>query len=76
MIELTKRLQKSLNRINKCGGVVLIRHTSMGSVDYQLPNGGGLSQNTISKLRAAGRLVPGKDGLFGGDEQTLHVVAA
>lgn len=76
MIKLTKRLEKSLSRINKCGGIVLIHHTSMGSVDYQLQNGGGLSPNTISNLRAAGRLIPGQDGLFGGDEQTLHVVAA
>lgn len=76
MIELPKRLEKSLTRIKKCGGVVLIHHTSTGSLDYQLPNGGGLSPNTISKLREAGRLVSGKDGLFGDCEQTLHVVAA
>jgi hypothetical protein len=55
---------------------VLIHHTSMGSVDYRLPNGGGLSPHTVSKLRDAGLLVSGKDGLFGGDEQTLHTVAA
>lgn len=41
MTDIPKRLQNSLNRIRRCGGVVLIHHTSMGSVDYQLPNGGG-----------------------------------
>lgn len=76
MSELPKRLQNSLSRINRCGGVVLIHHTSEGSTDYQLPNGGGLSGNVVEKLRAAGILISGRDGLFGGDEQTLHVVSA
>jgi hypothetical protein len=76
MTELPKRLQNSLARIKKCGGVVLVHHTSTGSVDYQLSNGREVTPSMISKLREAGVLVPGRDGLFGGDEQTLHVVAA
>lgn len=41
MTDLPKRLENSLARIRNCGGVVLIHHTSTGSLDYQLPNGGG-----------------------------------
>jgi|GEM_PF-3144713 len=76
MIEMTKRLQKSLDRISKCGGVVLLHHTSEGGTDYLLQNGKQVSPHVITKLRELRRLEPGRDGLFGGCEQTLHVVAA
>ena len=65
-MELTKRLQRSLSRIEKCGGVVLVHHTSAGSTDYQLSNGREVSASVVSKLKECGCLVAGGDGLFGG----------
>ncbi len=73
-IEMTKRLEKSFERIRKGGGIILIHHTSEGGCNFQLQNGRGVSPNVISKLKAAGRLKPGGDGLFGDDEQTLHAI--
>lgn len=75
MTEISKRLSNSLNRIQRSGGVVLIHHTSEGATDYQLANGGGLSPNVVTALREKNLLIPGQDGLFGGDDQTLHTVS-
>ena len=76
MTELPKRLQKCLARITRCGGVVLIHHGQARALDYTLPNGRSVSPRAIENLRKAGKLESGKDGLFGDDEQTLHVVNA
>lgn len=76
MIDLPKRLANSLSRIQKCGGVILIHHTSEGSTDYQLQNGQSVSPAVVEHLRDVGILASGGDGLFPGAEQTLHVVSA
>ena len=75
MIELNKRVQKSLSRIERMGGVILIHHTREGSLDYQTPTGKGVSPSVVHKLRQAGYLVSGRDGHLAGCEQTLHVAA-
>lgn len=41
MSELPKRLATSLARIKRCGGVVLVHHTTEGATNYHLPMGGG-----------------------------------
>lgn len=77
MAELSKRLERSLGRIERGGGIVLVNHTPEGGnrgLTYQLPNGREVSPGVVFALLASGHLSAGGDGLFGGgDEQTLHV---
>jgi hypothetical protein len=75
-IQLPKRLENSLTRIRKQGGIVLIHHTSEGSTDFQLQNGKSVAPATVERLRAVGMLIPSGDGLMEGCDQTLRVANA
>jgi hypothetical protein len=76
MKQIPKRLQNSVDRIKQCGGIILIHHTSTGGIAYALSDSREVAEPVVTKLRDAGYLVSGKDGLFDGQEQTLHLVAA
>jgi hypothetical protein len=69
------RLQASVDRIEKHGSLVMIHHVDGGGINYCLQNGKSVSPGVVAKLRKLGRLVAGRDGLFGGDDQTLHLTA-
>lgn len=75
MPELSKRLQKSLDRIKRAGGVIMIHHGAAASM-YQFPDGRIVAPAVAAKLLDAGLLESGHDGLFEDDQQTLHVVAS